>query len=49
VYIEGARLRMARRRAEKKPAVSGQDPQPAQAPAEASLGLQRPIEGDGRA
>ena len=39
VYIEGARLRMTRRRAEAL--------QPA--PAEASLGLQRPIEGDGRA
>ncbi len=49
VYIEGARLRMTRRRAETKPAASGQAPQPVHVPAEASLGLQRPIEGDGRA
>jgi HAE1 family hydrophobic/amphiphilic exporter-1 len=48
VYIEGARLRMTRQRAETKPAVSGQAP-PVHVPAEASLGLQRPMEGDGRA
>jgi HAE1 family hydrophobic/amphiphilic exporter-1 len=49
VYIEGARLRMMRRRAETLPAVSGLPPTPVHAPAEATLGLQRPIEGDGRA
>jgi HAE1 family hydrophobic/amphiphilic exporter-1 len=47
VYIEGARLRMMRRRAETLPAVPG--PPPVHAPAEPTLGLQRPIEGDGRA
>jgi HAE1 family hydrophobic/amphiphilic exporter-1 len=49
VYIEGARLRMMRRRAETLPAVPGLPPTPVHAPAEATLGLQRPIEGDGRA
>jgi len=44
VYIEGARVRMMRRRAATLPAS-----QPVHAPAEATLGLQRPIEGDGRA
>ena len=47
VYIEGARLRMMRRRAETLPAVPGLPP--VHAPAEPTLGLQRPIEGDGRA
>jgi HAE1 family hydrophobic/amphiphilic exporter-1 len=37
VYIEGARLRMMRRRAETLPAVAGPPPQPVQAPAEARL------------
>jgi hydrophobic/amphiphilic exporter-1 (mainly G- bacteria), HAE1 family len=50
VYIEGARLRMMRKRAGTLAVtVSGQAPQPVPAPAEATLGLQRPIEGDGRA
>jgi HAE1 family hydrophobic/amphiphilic exporter-1 len=49
VYIEGARLRMMRRRAETLPAVTGLSPTPVHAPAEATLSLQRPIEGDGRA
>ncbi len=47
VYIEGARLRMMRRRAETLPAVPGLPP--VHAPAEPTLGLHRPIEGDGRA
>jgi hypothetical protein len=41
VYIEGARVRMMRRRAATLPAS-----QPVHAPAEATLGLQRPIEGE---
>jgi HAE1 family hydrophobic/amphiphilic exporter-1 len=48
VYIEGARLRMMRQRAGAGPAVAGEAPL-IHAPAEASMGLQRPIEGDGRA
>jgi hydrophobic/amphiphilic exporter-1 (mainly G- bacteria), HAE1 family len=44
VYIEGARLRMMRRRADTLAApFSGPSPQPVPAPAEATLGLQRPI------
>ena len=48
VYIEGASLRMMRQRAGAGPAVAGEAPL-IHAPAEASMGLQRPIEGDGRA